>query len=257
MKKIIAVIPARMGSTRFPGKPIVDICGLTMIEHVWRRVRMCKKISEVYIITCDLEIKDAAEAFGAKVVMTSPKHSRCTDRAAEAAQKLVKSGKKFDILLNIQGDEPLLNPKTLDLLIRPFLEEKKIAAVNMIESLKGEAEISSKNNVKTVFDQNNFALYFSRQPIPTGAVAEHYKQLGIYGLTRKAILQYAEMKETPLEIAESDDMLRFLENGIPVKVVISPYKTKGVDTPADCEDVCRLMVADAIFRKYGKIRSAR
>ncbi len=250
-KKIVVIIPARMGSTRYPGKPIVDVCGLSMIEHVWQRVRLNKRISAVYIATCDQEIKDVAETFGAEVIMTSDQHTRCTDRVAEACQKILASGKDFDIAINIQGDEPLLNPATLDLLIDPFIAKKDTDVVNLIEELNND-EVENDNNVKTVVSQDNFALYFSRLPIPTSKDIRHYKQLGVYAFSKKAILKYADMDETPLEIAESCDMLRFIENGIPVLAPLSPYVTKGVDTPADHDKVNKIMAQDEIFKKYHK-----
>ncbi len=250
MKKIIALIPARLASSRFPGKPLIDICGKTMIEHVWQRVRLNSNINAVYIATCDLKIKSVAENFGADVIMTSDKHQRGTDRIAEGCLKLIEDGKDFDIVFNIQGDEPLLNPNALDLLMRPFLEEENIFCVNLIENLETKDEINDYNNVKAIFDQKNFALYFSRLPIPNGLENKHYKQLGLYGFTKEVILSYPEMDQTPLEIAESDDMLRFIENRIPVKVVLSPYKTIGIDTPADYECVARLMEKDEIFVLY-------
>ena len=246
------MIPARMGSSRYPGKPIIDICGMSMIEHVWRRVKMCEIVTEVYIVTCDNEIKEVAEEFGAKVIMTSHKHERCTDRIAEVCQKLLQSGDDFDIVLNIQGDEPLLNPETLNLLAKPFSEDSNISCVNLIENLESEEEINDPHNVKAIFDQHNFALYFSRLPIPNGIKNRHYKQLGVYGLTKAAVLKYPEMKQTPLEIAESDDMLRFVEHSIKVKVVLSPYKTNGVDTPKDHKEVCLLMEKDCFFQMYKK-----
>jgi 3-deoxy-manno-octulosonate cytidylyltransferase (CMP-KDO synthetase) len=250
MKNIIALIPARLASSRFPGKPLIDICGKTMIEHVWQRVRLNNNIDAVYIATCDLEIKSVAESFGADVIMTSDKHQRGTDRIAEGCLKLIKDGKDFDIVFNIQGDEPLLNPNTLDLLIKPFLEEKDISCVNLIENLENKDEINDYNNVKAIFDQKGFALYFSRLPIPNGLENKHYKQLGLYGFKKEVILKYPKMDQTPLEIAESDDMLRFIENGIPVKVVLSPYKTIGIDTPADYEYAAKIMENDEIFATY-------
>lgn len=250
MKTIVAMIPARMASSRFPGKPLINICGKTMIEHVWQRAKLNNRINSIYIATCDQEIKTVAESFGAKVIMTSDKHERCTDRVAEGCMKLLKESKNFDIVLNIQGDEPLLNPITLDLVLKPFLEEKNISCVNLIETLETEEEINDRNNVKTIFDQSNFALYFSRLPIPDSSEIKHYKQLGLYGLTKEAILKYPKMDQAPLEIAEGDDMLRFIEHCIPVKVVLSPFKTIGVDTPSDYEKVNMLMEKDEIFQKY-------
>ena len=249
MKKIITMIPARMSSSRFPGKPLINICGKTMIEHVWQRVKLNGQMQSIYIATCDTEIQKVAEGFGAEVIMTSDKHERCTDRIAEGCLKLLEGGNRFDIVLNIQGDEPLLKPEVLELLIEPFITEENIECVNLIEDLDKEDTLNP-NNVKAVFDQRGFAIYFSRLPIPSGLENRHYKQLGVYGLTRDAIIRYQEMDQTPLEIAESDDMLRFIENGIPVKVVMSPFKTIGVDTPDDYEKVCSLMLEDEIFKLY-------
>ena len=250
MARIIAMIPARMASTRFPGKPLVDICGKSMIEHVWQRVKMNPRVEQVYIATCDNEIRTVAEGFGAEVITTSDKHERCTDRIAEGCLKLLEKNNRFDVVLNVQGDEPLLKPDVLDLLIKPFIDEERIQCVNLIEVLDGEENILNPNNVKAIFDQGGFALYFSRLPIPSGLESRHYKQLGAYGLSMDAVVKYQEMDQTPLEIAESDDMLRFIENGIPVKVVMSPFKTIGVDTPDDYEKVCSLMLEDEIFKLY-------
>lgn len=250
MKNIIALIPARMASTRYPGKPIVDICGLPMIEHVWRRVKMNKKVSDLYIVTCDREIKEVAERFGAEVIMTSPHHPRGTDRVAEGCLKLIEKSELFDIAINIQGDEPLLDPKTIDLLVDPFLKDERVQVVNLMEKLDDENEVKSPNNVKVVFDLAGNALYYSRLAVPNGQASRHYKQLGLYAFSREAIVKFAKLKETPLEIAESDDMLRFVENGINVKMVLSPLITEGVDTPADHVMVAELMAKDELFKKY-------
>jgi len=239
-----------MGSSRFPGKPLVKICGKTMIEHVWQRVKMNTRINSVYIATCDEEIRIEAENFGAEVIMTSISHQRGTDRIAEACEILIRKGIDFDIALNVQGDEPLLNPDTLDLLIDPYLSGESVACVNLIENLEGEEEINSYNNVKTTFDQQGFVLYFSRLPIPHGKQNRYYKQLGLYSFTKETILCYPKMAMTPLELAESVDMLRILENRIPLKVSLSPYKTIGVDTPSDHELVSKIMNKDPLFQSY-------
>jgi 3-deoxy-manno-octulosonate cytidylyltransferase (CMP-KDO synthetase) len=249
-KKIIAIIPARMASSRYPGKPIIDICGKSMIEHVWQRTQLNTRIDEVYIATCDEKIKKVAENFGAKVIMTGSNHVRCTERVAEACSYLINNGDDFDIILNIQGDEPLLHPKTLDLLIDPFLKTNHINSVNLIEPLETEDDVQNYNNVKVVFDKNNFVLYFSRLPIPSGVGIKHFKQLGIYSLTKETILKYNKLDETPLELSESIDLLRFLENGIQIKVAISDYKTMGVDIPADRKKVIELLAADKVFQQY-------
>ena len=202
------------------------------------------------VATDDTRIFDAVAAFGGRAVMTSALHRSGTDRIAEACGILVHRGSPVDIALNVQGDEPLLKPETLDLLIDPYFREEGVACVNLIENLEGEAEINSYNNVKCIFDQRGFALYFSRLPIPYGLQNRHYKQLGLYSFTRETILRYPAMAMTPLEIAESDDMLRFVENGIGVKVALSPYKTVGVDTPAEHEEVSRIMETDPLFQQY-------
>jgi 3-deoxy-manno-octulosonate cytidylyltransferase (CMP-KDO synthetase) len=221
-----------------------------MIEHVWRRVTMNTRINSVYIATCDEDILQAAEGFDAEVIMTASTHQRGTDRIAEACQILIDKGRDFDIVLNIQGDEPLLNPDTLNLLIDPFISDDTAFCVNLIENLEGEEEINSYNNVKTVFDQQGNVLYFSRLPIPYGLKNKHYKQLGLYSFTKEIILRYPKMTMTQHEIAESVDMLRFVENNIHVKVSLSPYKTIGVDTPSDHKAVSKIMEMDSLFEKY-------
>ena len=239
-----------MASSRFPGKPLVKICGKTMIEHVWRRVTMNPRVNSTYIATCDEEIRQTVEGFGAEVIMTASIHQRGTDRVAEACEILISEGRDVDIVLNIQGDEPLLNPASLDLLIEPYFSDETNSCVNLIENLEGEEAINSYNNVKTVFDQQGFALYFSRLPISYGLKSRHYKQLGLCSFTKETILRYPNMDMTPLEIAESVDMLRFVENNIRVKVKLSPYKTICVDTPADHETVSQIIENDPLFQIY-------
>jgi len=250
MKKIIAMIPARMGSTRFPGKPITDIAGKSMIEHVWQRTKLNKRVDEIYIATCDKEIKECAESFGAKVIMTGDQHERCTERIAEACQILLDQGEDFDMVINIQGDEPLLNPSSLDLIIEPFLNDSTVETVNLIEDLKDDSEIHSVNTVKAIFNKNNDAIYFSRIPVPGDKAKQHYKQLGIYGLSKKAVIDYIDMEETPLEIAESCDMLRYIEHGVLIRCVLSPFVTKGVDTPEDKAMVEEIFKTDEIYKQY-------
>ena len=253
MNNVIAMIPARLASSRYPNKPLIDICGKSMIEHVWQRVKLNDKIDRLFIATCDEEIRAASIKFGAEVIMTSKKHVRCTDRIGEACNKLLSNNIDFDIVINIQGDEPLFNPKTIDLILESFNNDKNTNCVNLIEELNDEEEILDRNNVKAIFDKKYFALYFSRLPIPTDKIAKHYKQLGAYGLKKKTILQYMKMEQTPLEIAESDDMLRFIENGIQIKVAISPYMTIGVDTPDDHKKVNKIMANDEIYSLYKEL----
>ncbi len=226
-----------------------------MIEHVWQRVRLNRRVASTFIVTCDEEIQVAATRFGAEVIMTSKAHERGTDRVAEGCRKLIAAGHDFDIAINVQGDEPLLHPRALDLAIDPFFDDASMQCVNLIETLEGKDAIDDYNNVKVVFDQRGFALYFSRLPIPTAPNAVHYKQLGVYAMSKEMMLRYPTMAQTPLEIDESDDMLRLVENGIPVKIALSPYKSIGVDTAAEAELVSQLMIHDDIFSAYN-VKSA-
>jgi 3-deoxy-manno-octulosonate cytidylyltransferase (CMP-KDO synthetase) len=161
--KIVAVIPARMGSTRFPGKPLAPILGHTMIEHVYHRTALCRALSEVFVATCDKEIFEAVEAFGGKAIMTSPTHERASDRVAEAAADL-----DFDVIVMVQGDEPMTNPEMIEESLAPFLGgDKEVACVNLTARIKSQQEFEDPNTIKVVMDANGFALYMSREPIPT------------------------------------------------------------------------------------------
>ena len=252
---IISIIPARMGSSRFPGKPMKKILGMPMIGHVYKRVKMCKTLNEVYVATCDVEIFDYINSIGGKALMTSESHERCTDRCAEAMLKIENEfGKKCDLIVLVQGDEPLVNPKMIDDSIAPILEDKTINVTNLVSDIKSIEEFENKNEIKVVLDKYNNALYFSREPIPTrkkGIIdVPMKKQVCIIPFKRDFLLEYNEMKPTPLEVIESIDMMRILENGGKVRMVNTEFKTKAVDTQEDLNQVSEIMKNDEIYKIY-------
>src|SRR4030042_2419287 len=166
--EIIGIIPARMASSRFPGKPMAGIMGIPMIGHVYYRTKRCKSLDEVYVATCDKEIADDIESIDGKAVMTADTHERASDRTAEAMLKIEREiNKRIDIVVMVQGDEPMLYPEMIDNSIKPMLEDESIQAVNLMSSLKSIEEQEDPNEVKVVVDLNGFALYFSREPIPS------------------------------------------------------------------------------------------
>ena len=252
---IISIIPARMGSSRFPGKPMADLLGMPMIGHVYKRVKMSKTLSEVYVATCDTEIYDYIESIGGKAVMTSDCHERCTDRCAEAMLKIEKeTDEKCDIMVVVQGDEPLTFPQMIDEAVGPMKEDKSIVITNLVANIDTVEAFENPNEVKVVMDKFNNALYFSREPIPSRkkGILEvpMKKQVCVIPFTRDFLLEYNEMEPTPLEIIESVDMMRILENGMKVKMIPTEYITKAVDTKEDLDKVCELMIGDSIWKKY-------
>jgi len=251
---IISIIPARMGSSRFPGKPMADILGMPMIGHVYKRVKMSNLLTEVYVATCDEEIYDYVVSIGGKAVMTSDCHERCSDRCAEAMLKIEKDENiKVDIMVMVQGDEPLTFPQMIDEAVNPMLKDKDIIISNLVADLDTIEEFEDPNEVKVVMDKNNNALYFSREPIPSrkkGVLdVPMKKQVCVIPFTRDFLLEYNEMEPTPLEIIESVDMMRILENGMQVKMIDTQYITKAVDTKEDLEKVVEMMKEDQLFQK--------
>ena len=248
--KVIAIIPARMASTRFPGKPLANILGLPMIEHIRQRAMLCPLISEVIIATCDQEIYDAVLRYGGQAVMTADNHERGSDRVAEAAAQF-----EADIVINVQGDEPLINPAMFEPLLVPLLSEPELVCTNLMVKINSKKIFNNPNVVKAVCDQRGNALYFSREPIPSVEKAENnkfvkYQQLGIYAFRRDFLLAFADLEPTPLEKIESVDMLRVIEHGYPLRMVLSPFPAIGVDTSADLERAIALMKNDPIVNSY-------
>ena len=254
---IIGIIPGRMASTRFPGKPLAVICGIPMIGHVYFRSRMSKSLKRLYIATCDKEIADYAASIGCEAIMTYDKHERASDRAKEAMLKIeAESGEKADIAVMIQGDEPMLFPEMIDEAVRPLMEDGAILVSNLMAPLKARSEQDDPNVVKVVVDAKSDALYFSREPVPSRKKAKGdtimYKQIAIIPFRREMLVKFNGLAPTPLEITESVDMLRLLEHGYKVRMVPTRYEIYGVDTPADREKVERLMEVDKLFAIYSK-----
>jgi 3-deoxy-manno-octulosonate cytidylyltransferase (CMP-KDO synthetase) len=253
--KIIGIIPARMASSRFPGKPLAKIRGIPMIGHVYFRSKMSDLLDEVYIATCDQEVMDYARSIGAPAVMTSATHERASDRAAEAMQKIeAEQGKKMDIVVMIQGDEPMIYPEMIDDAVRPLRQDPEILVSNLMASLDTKDEHEDPNEVKVVVDQEGFALYFSREAIPSRKKGVEdvpmLKQVCIIPFRRDFLLKFNNLKPTPLEIIESVDMLRVLEHGYKIKMVMSDHRTYSVDTPEDLECVNSCMEHDELMKKY-------
>ena len=252
---IIGIIPARMASSRFPGKPLAKILDTTMVGHVYLRSRMSKILDEVYIATCDTEIADYADSLGAKAVMTADTHERASDRTAEAMLKIEsKTGNRTDIVVMIQGDEPMIFPEMIDAAVQPLMNDKQIMVSNLMAPFKTREEHEDPNEVKVVVDKMDFALYFSREPIPSwkkGAKSlPMLKQVCIIPFRRDFLMRFNEMEPTPLEIVESVDMLRVLEHGFQVKMIYTDKDTYSVDTLDDLRRVEKLMVDDPLMKTY-------
>ena len=241
--KAIGVIPARMQSSRFPGKPLAKILGCSMIEHVYKRSAMAKRLAEVYVATCDAEIAAEVERVGGRAVMTSPDHQRCTDRVAEAVQRL---GAQPELVVNIQGDEPMVRPEQLDALVDAMTADPSVPTMNLLVPIHDEQEHRSPNVVKVVVDREGFILYFSREPIPSRwRGAPHsplLRQTGIIGFRSGFLQAFTQLSPTPLEQVESVDMLRVLEHGYRVKALVSQTALYTVDTEHDRQLVEQRMV---------------
>jgi len=236
--KTIGVIPARYGSTRFPGKPLADILGKPMIQHVWERASRAKTLEKVIIATDDERILKKAKEFGAEAILTSLSLSSGTERAAEAAKDL-----EVDIVANVQGDEPLIEPQAIDEAIKSLINNPKIPMATLAYRMIKKKEIEDPNVVKVVFDKDNFALYFSRAPIPFSRLRapdsglRTYKHLGLYIYRKEFLAKLIQLEPSPLEKIEGLEQLRVLENGYKIKVVETKYDSVGVDTPGDLEKV--------------------
>lgn len=249
---IAAIIPVRMGSSRFPGKPLAKIRGIPMVEHVYRRVSLAEGLSGVYIATCDDEIQQAVESFGGQVIMTADTHQRASDRTAEAAR-----GLDVDIVVMVQGDEPLVYPEMVNIVVEPLVHDPQILCSNLMSKIRSQQEFQDQNTVKVVLSRDGFALYMSREPIPTTQGEKGFfsdvplfKQVCIIPFRRDFLLTFTDLEPTPLEVAESIDMLRCLEHGYRVKMVESEYETHAVDTPEDLRVVEHMMASDTLFEKY-------
>jgi len=237
---VVVIIPARYQSTRFPGKPLAELDGRPMIEHVYRRATEAPNIERVIVATDDERVADAVRAFGGTVAMTRADHRSGTDRIAEVAQGLA-----CDVVVNLQGDEPLVHPSTIAALIGPMESDPTIQMTTVCRPLEAD-DLDDPNVVKVVVDLDGCALYFSRAPVPYGRSRDghfvptcSFKHLGLYAYRREFLLRLAALAPTPLELAESLEQLRALEHGVRIKVVQTAHDSTGVDTPADLDRVRR------------------
>jgi 3-deoxy-manno-octulosonate cytidylyltransferase (CMP-KDO synthetase) len=253
-KHTVAIIPARYASTRLPGKPLLEIAGKPMILHTVERAKECQLINRVVVATDDRRVFDAVRAAGEEAMMTSPDHRTGTDRLAEAASKL-----DAEIIVNVQGDEPLIEPATIESALAPLVADDTIVMSTTSEPIDSVEDVINPNVVKVVADATGFALYFSRNPIPfpRAAVAEHgsveaaliarpellrfyAKHTGMYVYRREFLLTYSQLSPTPLEQLELLEQLRALEHGYRIKVVSVAHRSIGVDTPEDLERVRKM-----------------
>ncbi len=244
--RVTAVIPARYASTRFVGKPLADIMGKPMVQHVYERASRAALVSEVIVATDDKRIEAAVKAFGGRVAMTSPDHATGTDRLAEVADGLAA-----DIIVNVQGDEPLIDPAMIDQAVAPLVADSSILMGTLKSRVRNLHDFLSPNVVKVITDSSGYALYFSRSPLPffrdkwndlkdeafdSGRLL-CYKHVGIYVYRREFLIRFARMPQTHLECAEKLEQLRVLENGYRIRVVETEHESIGVDSPSDLDKV--------------------
>lgn len=251
---VVAIIPTRYASSRFPGKPLAELLGKPMIEHVFSRVSQAHTLDRVIIATDDQRIFTRAQAFGAEVVMTANHHPSGTDRLAEVAAQL-----DAELVVNIQGDEPLIAPQMIDEAVEPLLTNPHLQMGTLCHKLEDLSDYLSPNVVKLVRDQDGRALYFSRSPIPFArdipphALAQKLaeigalRHIGLYVYRREFLLRYAQMPQTPLEILESLEQLRALEHGVAIHAALTNYACQGVDTPDDLARVEKIMQQQSEF----------
>jgi 3-deoxy-manno-octulosonate cytidylyltransferase (CMP-KDO synthetase) len=253
--KAIAIIPARMGSSRFPGKPMVKIHGIPMIGHCFFRTKMCNDLIETFVATCDKEIFDYIESIGGKAIMTSVKHERASDRTAEAMVKAEKIlNMKIDVVVMVQGDEPMVTPNMISDSLRPFLRNENVNVVNLMAEMSSTKEFEDPNEVKVVIDKDSNAIYFSREPIPSRKKGVEnvlmLKQVCIIPFQRDYLIKFNEMQETELERVESVDMMRIIEHGEKVKMVMVTETSVSVDTEDDRINAEEKMIDDQLMNHY-------
>lgn len=235
--KIIGIIPARYGSTRFPGKPLAMIEDKPMIQRVYEQAKKSKLLTRVIVATDDRRIYWRVKDFGGEVYITSKKHKSGTDRIGEIVKKRKSDFVDCELIVNIQGDEPFIDPKNIDKAIKPLLKDKTINVSTLCTEIKNQNHIKCPNTVKVVFDKDNFTLYFSRSPIPYnmkgGNEINYYKHIGLYVYRKDFLLKFISMKPSKLEKAENLEQLRILEKGERIKIVMTKNNSRAIDTPED------------------------
>lgn len=232
-KAVVAVLPARWGSTRFPGKPLHPIAGRPLIQHVWERCQRARKLRSVIVATDDMRIAEVAFAFGAEVALTSRRHKSGTDRVAEVARKL----RGVSHVINVQGDEPMISPRLIDQLAGTLLDEPKVEMITAANRFAPDEDVANPNAVKVVLDRDSNALYFSRAPIPHSrdgiSLVPHYRHQGIYGYSLPLLLKFVKWKPSGLEQTEQLEQLRALDHGVRIRVAVTSRVSTGVDQPED------------------------
>ena len=243
----VALIPARLQSTRLPGKPLIDLCGRPMIARVYDRVRATPGLTDVIVATDDERVRAAVEAHGGRAVMTRSDHPSGTDRLAEVAATL-----RCDVIVNVQGDEPLIEPAMIQAALEPFGSDRTLEMSTLCRRFDDESEFKNPNVVKAVVGRDGFAIYFSRAPVPyhratgnVGVPASAFKHIGLYAYRRSTLLRLAKLAPTPLEDLESLEQLRALEHGIRIKAVETDCDSIGVDTEADVARVRAILSSQA------------
>ncbi|MDO9372308.1 MAG: 3-deoxy-manno-octulosonate cytidylyltransferase [Gammaproteobacteria bacterium] len=250
--KVVIGIPARMGSSRLPGKPLAKILGMPMVEHVYRRCLLAKGIDEVFIATCDQEILDAVKSIGAQAFMTRKDIERPGLRVAEACRQQQLADD--DIVVVVQGDEPLVHPGMIDLAVQPMLDDPAIQLLTLVADAN-ETEWCDPNEVKVVIDIREDVLFMSRSPLPSNEwrhIGPRLKQVAIMPFRKKFLLEFQAMPPTPYELAEQIELLRAVEHGVKIRAVKSPYQSISVDTESDRQEVEAAMVSDEFYLQYAK-----
>ena len=235
------MLPARWGSTRFPGKALHPIAGRPLIQHVWERCQRARRLAGVIVATDDMRIAEAAFDFGAEVALTSARHTSGTDRVAEVARKL----RGISHVINVQGDEPMISPKLIDRLAETLIEDPEVEMITAANRFAPGEDVTNPSAVKVVLDRDSNALYFSRAPIPHSrdgiSMAPHYRHQGIYGYSLPLLLKFVKWKPTRLEQTEQLEQLRALEHGVRIRVVVTSRVSAGVDRPEDVAAVERML----------------
>jgi 3-deoxy-manno-octulosonate cytidylyltransferase (CMP-KDO synthetase) len=255
MKKI-CIIPARMGSSRFPGKPLKTALGIPLIIHVAKRCLLSNSLDYVAVATCDQEIKEVCDLHNINVIMTSHTHDRCTDRVSEAILKLPFTVTENDFIIMVQGDEILVNPEMLDKMISAYIETP-FPVINLLSTIYQKEDLIDPNVVKVVKSLHDEALYFSRAPLPSDfrnnrfdEIQRPYQQMGIIGFSKDFLRQFSALPQTPLEKIESIDMLRVLEHGLKIKVIVTDQETVAVDTESDLTRAEQILETDPLIKQY-------
>lgn len=247
--KINAFIPVRMSSSRFPGKPLTKLMNITMLEHVWQRSKL-SDVDETYIALCDKETIDICKKIGAKYIITSKKHAMCMDRIAEAADK-----KKSDIIVTVQGDEPLIKPEMINLTIKNLLKKKnKLFCTTLAQKINSKKEINNTNRVKMIWNKHNEVIYISREAIPSKSKynkkIDYFKMVCVYTMERKNLNLFQKFGISRNEKIESIDMLRIIDNGKKLGVSIIDGQVENIDVKSDIQKVIKILKSDTLVKKY-------